>query len=62
MKQNKMRNVAVRTVNGPDIKAENGFGSPDTVNMRETTLEAGGQVLRYAFEPHSVTVLIVPVS
>jgi len=54
--------VIARMVNGPDIKAENSFDSPDTVGIRETTLEATDRVLKYTFEPHSVTALVVPVS
>jgi alpha-N-arabinofuranosidase len=50
--------VTVYTVNGPDIKAENTFASPDKVTTREITISARGHTLNYAFEPHSVTALL----
>jgi alpha-N-arabinofuranosidase len=50
--------VTVYTVNGPDIKAENTFDSPDKVTVRETALNTRGHTLSYAFEPHSVTALV----
>jgi alpha-N-arabinofuranosidase len=55
-------NVRVLTVNGPDIKSENSFETPDEVNTRETTISAEGQSLTYTFEPHSVTALIANIS
>jgi alpha-N-arabinofuranosidase len=54
--------VNVFTVNGPDIKAENTFASPDRVTTRETALDAGGPTLSYTFEPHSVTALLCNIS
>ncbi|HLV36865.1 MAG TPA: hypothetical protein VKY59_17205 [Spirillospora sp.] len=49
--------VRVSIVNGPDIRAANSFDAPDVVATRETTLDARGRSLMYAFEPHSVTAL-----
>jgi alpha-N-arabinofuranosidase len=46
------------TINGKDIKIENTFESPFEVITREGTFEASGTVIKYAFEPHSVTALI----
>jgi alpha-N-arabinofuranosidase len=54
--------VRALTVNGPDIKAENTFDTPDKVGTRESTLTAKGQSLTYAFEPHSVTALVCTIS
>jgi alpha-L-arabinofuranosidase len=53
--------VTACTINGPDIKAENTFTSPDKVNTRETSLTAHGHTLNYSFEPHSVTALLCDV-
>jgi alpha-L-arabinofuranosidase len=55
--------VAVSVVNGPDVKATNTFEAPDTVGVRESTLEAsaldaGGDRLHVTLEPHSVTALV----
>jgi len=49
-------------VNGPDIKAENTFDTPNAVGTSENTLTAKGQSLTYTFEPHSVTVLVCAIS
>ncbi|MBZ0303358.1 MAG: alpha-N-arabinofuranosidase [Anaerolineae bacterium] len=54
--------VTARVVNGPDIKAVNGFETPDGVVTRETMLNAQGRAWTYAFEPHSVTALTCAVS
>lgn len=54
-------NVRVLTVNGPDIKSENTFDSPDTVITRETVMPAEGQELTCTFEPHSVTAVITEI-
>lgn len=54
--------VRVKIVNGPDIKAENTFDTPEKVGTRETTLTTEGQSLAYTFEPHSATALICPIS
>ncbi len=48
----------IYTINGKDIKTENTFESPFEVITREDALEASGKVIKYAFEPHSVTALI----
>ncbi len=47
-------------VNGPDIKAENTFDTPDLVKTHQMSVPAGGKTLTYEFEPHSVTSLICP--
>lgn len=49
-------------VNAPDVKAENTFDTPDNVNVREASLKADGRDLSYSFEPHSVTVLLCPIT
>ena len=55
-------NVRAFVVNGPDIKAENTFDTPNVVGTSENTLTAKGQSLAYTFEPHSVTVLVCAIS
>jgi len=54
--------VRAFVVNGPDIKAENTFATPNAVGTSESTLTAKGQSLGYTFEPHSVTVLVCAIS
>ena len=54
--------VRAFVVNGPDIKTENTFATPNTVGTSESTLTAKGQSLGYTFEPHSVTVLVCAIS
>jgi len=49
-------------VNGPDIKAENTFDTPNAVGTSENTLTVKGQSLAYTFEPHSVTALVCAIS
>jgi alpha-N-arabinofuranosidase len=48
-------------VNGPDIKAQNTFDAPNAVTVRNFNAQAGGTTLRYTFEPHSVTALVLAV-
>jgi alpha-N-arabinofuranosidase len=48
-------------VNGPDIKAQNTFDAPNAVTARNFRAQAGGMTLRYTFEPHSVTALVLAV-
>lgn len=55
-------NVRAFVVNGPDIKAENTFETPNTVGTRESVINAEGESLNYTFEPHSVTALVCSVS
>ncbi len=55
-------NIRVLTVNGPDIKSENSFDTPDEVTTRETMISANGQSFTYIFEPHSVTALVADIS
>lgn len=50
--------IRVAIVNGPNIKSENTFHSPDQVKTREYELRVQGQSLVYAFEAHSVTAMI----
>jgi alpha-N-arabinofuranosidase len=50
--------AAAYTVNGPDIKAENTFESPGAVYTGENRVAVRGGVLKYMFEPHSVTALV----
>lgn len=54
--------VRALTVNGPDIKVENTFDTPNKVGTRENSLTAKGQSLTYVFEPHSVTALVCAIS
>ena len=55
----KFRNsVKAFTINGPDVKAENTFATPDRVGLKETALAASGQTLTVTFEAHSVTALV----
>jgi alpha-N-arabinofuranosidase len=44
--------VRAFVVNGPDIKAENTFATPNAVGTSESTLTVKGQSLAYTFEPH----------
>jgi len=57
-----MGNVQVSVVNGPDVHAENTVEKPNQVGVRKSTLKVSGQSFTYAFEPHSVTVLVCPIS
>jgi alpha-N-arabinofuranosidase len=50
--------VEVTEVNGPDIKAENDFGSTK-VQAVTRSANAEGHKLRYRFPPHSYTMLKV---
>ena len=54
--------VTAHTVNGPDVRAENTFATPENVFTRRTVLEAQGHSLSYAFEPHSVTALVCEIT
>jgi len=45
-------------VNGPDIKAQNTFATPDQVGVREQALIAAGQSFTITLEPHSFTALV----
>jgi alpha-N-arabinofuranosidase len=49
-------------VNGPDIKAENTFETPEEVQIKERKLTARGKVLNHVFGPHSVTALVCGIS
>jgi alpha-N-arabinofuranosidase len=51
--------VQAYVVNGPDIKAENTFDSPNQVGVRQSQLTADDQTtFTYTFEPHSLTALV----
>lgn len=50
--------VHVSIVNGPDIRAENTFQSPNKVGTSQAALTADKEAFTYTFEPHSVTVLV----
>jgi alpha-N-arabinofuranosidase len=50
--------VSVSEVNGPDIKAENDFGSTK-VKTNQRTVKASGTSLTYSFPAHSYTMLKV---
>jgi alpha-N-arabinofuranosidase len=47
----------VSEVNGPDIKAENNFGSTKVGITRKSPISAKGNRLTYSFPPHSFTML-----
>jgi alpha-N-arabinofuranosidase len=49
--------VRVAVINGPNIKSENTFQTPNQVQTSQSKLVARGQSLRCVFEPHSVTSL-----
>ena len=53
--------VRAITINGPDIKAENTFNTPDRVRPRENNFTVDGQTFTYEFEPHSLTALVCAV-
>ena len=55
-------NIKVSIINGPDIKAANTPEKPDNVGVHEADLKASGKSFTTTFEPHSVTVLVCPVS
>jgi alpha-N-arabinofuranosidase len=48
--------VEVVEVNGPDIKAENDFGTTK-VQPAKKSASAQGKTLRYSFPPHSYTMI-----
>jgi alpha-L-arabinofuranosidase len=51
--------VQTITINGPGIKAENTFNTPDQVRPAENKLAVKkGEPFYYTFEPHSITALI----
>lgn len=49
------------TINGPDIKAENTFTSPDKVKTVQTEMRPNKNGLDIVFEPHSVTALVADI-
>jgi alpha-N-arabinofuranosidase len=46
------------TVNGPGIKSENTFKSPGIVYTKENQFVAKGRIMKYVFEPHSITAIV----
>ncbi|MCC6803904.1 MAG: alpha-N-arabinofuranosidase [Anaerolineae bacterium] len=50
--------VQAQVINGPDIRAENSFDHPDTVDVSTADLRVERKEFVYTFEPHSVTVLV----
>ncbi len=54
--------VQVHTVNGPDIKTQNSFEQPGLVHTWESQIAAETKTLNITFEPHSVTVLVCPLT
>jgi alpha-N-arabinofuranosidase len=54
--------LRVFEVNGPDVDATNSFEHPDRVGVREHRRTVGGHRFDYAFPPHSVSVLRVPLA
>jgi len=48
-------------INGPDVKATNSFDDPEQVTAREAPLSPQGVSLVQVFEPHSLTVLRLPI-
>lgn len=52
------RPIEAYVINGPDIKAVNSFDQPDVVGVSKTELRVERKDFVYAFEPHSVTVLV----
>jgi alpha-N-arabinofuranosidase len=55
-------NINIYTINGPDIKAENTFETPNNVQIKETRITARDHTLDFKFEPHSVTALVYDIS
>jgi alpha-N-arabinofuranosidase len=53
--------VEIAEVNGPDIKAENDFGTTK-VSTTSRSMSANGHMFRYSFPPHSYTMLKVKLS
>ena len=49
-------------VNGPDIKAENTFETPEEVRINERKLIPRGKVLKYVFGPHTVAALVCDIA
>jgi alpha-N-arabinofuranosidase len=54
--------VQAFVLNGPDIKSENTFDTPNCVSTRELSLTAEGRSWTYSLEPHSVTALVCDIT
>lgn len=54
--------VQVHTVNGADIKTRNTFDNPQAVQTTVHEQAASGREITVAFEPHSVTALVCPLT
>ena len=50
-------NFEVYEVNGPDIKSINDFGKEEVKTVNKPSLNANGDVITYAFPPHSLTMI-----
>ena len=48
------------TVSGPDVRARNSFEEPDLVGVTGSTWAADAVRPTYAFPPHAVTMLTIP--
>jgi alpha-L-arabinofuranosidase len=55
-------NVKAYIVNGPDVKAENTFATPNKVGTREQNHTAKGTSFTVTLEPHSFTALVFDVA
>ena len=53
---------STQIVNGPDVKAENTFATPDNVITRKESITAEGSTFDTTLEPHSVTALVFDVA
>lgn len=56
------QSVQATTINGPDIKAQNSFDTPENVRSYTKSLQTKGDTFTYTFEPHSVTALVFSAS
>ena len=54
--------VRASVINGPDIKTENTLEKPHQIGIQANALKASGKSFKFAFEPHSITTLVCPVS
>jgi alpha-N-arabinofuranosidase len=54
--------VTACVVSGPNIKAENTFNSPTTIHTKENKVTIRDKVLKYIFDPHSVSALVCEIS
>ena len=50
----------MQTLNGPSLEAANSFQTPQAVSVRSAAIRVGPQ-FTLELEPHSVTVVTVPI-